>query len=89
MYAFNTWSAVSNEFAKHCLFLWNRIEILCHDINVHIPHHVSSKIPSYNLRAAHQSLKENWGKVSLLLYIEENYILLKLSHSSKPYLLLL
>lgn len=42
---------------------FDRIEILCHDINVHIPHHVSSKIPSYNLRAAHKSLEENWGKV--------------------------
>ncbi len=37
------------------------VEILCHDINVHIPHHVSTGIPSYNLRMAHQSLKENWG----------------------------
>lgn len=38
------------------------IETLCHDINVHIPHHISSRIPSYNLRAAHQSLRDNWGK---------------------------
>ncbi|KAL0286450.1 UNVERIFIED_CONTAM: Omega-6 fatty acid desaturase, chloroplastic [Sesamum angustifolium] len=38
------------------------IEVLCHDINVHIPHHISPRIPSYNLRAAHQSLQENWGK---------------------------
>ncbi|KAH9620954.1 hypothetical protein KSS87_004413 [Heliosperma pusillum] len=38
------------------------IEILCHDINVHIPHHISPKIPSYNLRAAQESLNENWGK---------------------------
>ncbi|XP_076885043.1 omega-6 fatty acid desaturase, chloroplastic-like [Bidens hawaiensis] len=38
------------------------IEILCHDINVHIPHHISTKIPSYNLRAAHKSIQENWGK---------------------------
>ncbi|KAF3775110.1 fatty acid desaturase, partial [Nymphaea thermarum] len=37
------------------------IEILCHDINVHIPHHISPRIPNYNLRAAHQSLKEKWG----------------------------
>lgn len=46
-------------------FLWflNRIEILCHDINVHIPHHISPRIPSYNLRAAHKSIQENWGKV--------------------------
>lgn len=48
------------------LFLFDRIEVLCHDINVHIPHHISPRIPSYNLRAAHQSLQENWGKVSWL-----------------------
>ena len=41
----------------------NRVEILCHDISVHIPHHVSQKIPSYNLRLAHDSLIKNWGKV--------------------------
>ncbi|KAI7758089.1 hypothetical protein M8C21_002080 [Ambrosia artemisiifolia] len=40
-----------------------RVEIFCHDINVHILHHVSSRIRSYNLRAAHKSLQENWGKV--------------------------
>ncbi|CAN1809580.1 Omega-6 fatty acid desaturase, chloroplastic [Linum perenne] len=38
------------------------IEILCHNINVHIPHHISSRIPSYNLPAAHKSLQQNWGK---------------------------
>ncbi|KAK6942287.1 Fatty acid desaturase domain [Dillenia turbinata] len=38
------------------------IEILCHDINIHIPHHISPRIPSYNLRAAQESLFENWGK---------------------------
>ena len=37
------------------------VEFLCHDINVHIPHHLSTAIPSYNLRKAHQSLEENWG----------------------------
>lgn len=37
------------------------IEFLCHDINVHIPHHLSTAIPSYNLRLAHQSLVKNWG----------------------------
>lgn len=36
------------------------VEFLCHDINVHIPHHVSTAIPSYNLRLAHRSLKESW-----------------------------
>ncbi|GBG66491.1 hypothetical protein CBR_g63073 [Chara braunii] len=38
------------------------IEFLCHDISVHIPHHLSTKIPSYNLRKAHASLEENWNK---------------------------
>ncbi|HEY9827842.1 MAG TPA: fatty acid desaturase [Stenomitos sp.] len=37
------------------------IEVLCHDINVHIPHHISTAIPSYRLRTAHKSLKGNWG----------------------------
>ena len=40
-----------------------RVEVLCHDISVHIPHHISQKIPSYNLRLAHDSLIRNWGKV--------------------------
>lgn len=39
------------------------VEILCHDINVHIPHHLSVAIPSYNLRLAHESIKQNWGRV--------------------------
>lgn len=38
------------------------VEFLCHDINVHIPHHVCTAIPSYNLRSAHRNLKENWGE---------------------------
>ncbi|MBD2449825.1 fatty acid desaturase [Nostoc sp. FACHB-152] len=37
------------------------VEILCHDINVHVPHHLSTAIPSYNLRLAYSSIKENWG----------------------------
>lgn len=37
------------------------VEFLCHDINVHVPHHISTGIPFYNLRLAHRSLKENWG----------------------------
>ena len=40
-----------------------RVEFLCHDINVHVPHHVNSKIPWYNLRAATDSLRQNWGQV--------------------------
>jgi len=27
-----------------------------------VPHHVNSKIPWYNLRAANESLKANWGQ---------------------------
>ncbi len=37
------------------------IEFLWHDINVHIPHHLTSAIPHYNLRKAHKSLQQNWG----------------------------
>ena len=44
----------------HCSYpRW--IEMLCHDINVHVPHHISVAIPSYNLRLAHASLSKNWG----------------------------
>jgi acyl-lipid omega-6 desaturase (Delta-12 desaturase) len=38
------------------------VEVLCHDINVHVPHHLSTGIPSYNLRKAYASIKENWGE---------------------------
>jgi len=38
------------------------VEFLCHHINVHIPHHISTAIPAYNLRMAHASLKQNWGE---------------------------
>jgi acyl-lipid omega-6 desaturase (Delta-12 desaturase) len=41
------------------------IEVLCHDINVHLPHHISTAIPSYHLREAHQLLKEQWHQYSL------------------------
>jgi hypothetical protein len=34
------------------------VEFLCFDINVHVPHHVMSKIPWYNLRAATDSLRQ-------------------------------
>ncbi len=56
------WNAGEAQLAGtvHCTYpRW--IEFLCHDINVHVPHHVSTGIPSYNLRAAHDHLKENWG----------------------------
>jgi omega-6 fatty acid desaturase (delta-12 desaturase) len=44
----------------HCTYpRW--VEILCHDINVHIPHHVCTAIPSYNLPQAYQHLRQEWG----------------------------
>jgi acyl-lipid omega-6 desaturase (Delta-12 desaturase) len=45
----------------HCQYPW-WVEFLCHDINVHIPHHITTGIPWYNLRKAHDSLKANWGE---------------------------
>ncbi|NJN31539.1 MAG: fatty acid desaturase [Synechococcales cyanobacterium RM1_1_8] len=58
----------------HCKYpAW--IEFLCHDINVHIPHHVSTGIPSYRLRQAHASLQENWG--DYLIEREFNFAMMK------------
>jgi omega-6 fatty acid desaturase (delta-12 desaturase) len=56
------WNAAEAQLvgSVHCDYpRW--VEFLCHDINVHVPHHVSTAIPSYNLRMAHRSLKETWG----------------------------
>lgn len=56
------WNAAQAQLfgTVHCDYpRW--IEFLCHDINVHIPHHLSTAIPSYNLRLAHQSLVQRWG----------------------------
>ncbi|WP_008318861.1 fatty acid desaturase [Leptolyngbya sp. PCC 6406] len=56
-----SWQAAQAQLAGtvHCTYpRW--IEMLCHDINVHIPHHVSVAIPSYRLRQAHRSLKQHW-----------------------------
>jgi omega-6 fatty acid desaturase (delta-12 desaturase) len=44
----------------HCEYPW-WVEFMCHHINVHVPHHVSTGIPSYRLRMAYESLQENWG----------------------------
>jgi acyl-lipid omega-6 desaturase (Delta-12 desaturase) len=57
------WNAAQDQLTGtvHCDYpAW--VEWLCHDINVHIPHHISTAIPSYNLRKAHQSLQETWGE---------------------------
>lgn len=56
------WNAAQAQLfgTVHCDYpRW--VEFLCHDINVHIPHHISTAIPSYNLRLAHRILKEKWG----------------------------
>ncbi|NER80016.1 MAG: fatty acid desaturase [Leptolyngbya sp. SIO1D8] len=58
----NHWSPVVAQLAGtvHCAYpKW--VELLCHDINVHVPHHISVAIPSYNLQNAHKSLVANWG----------------------------
>ncbi len=85
------WNAGDAQLAGtvHCSYpRW--VEILCHDINVHVPHHVSTGIPSYNLRAVHDSLKENWGEH--IIEREFNWALMKsiatechLYHPEKPY----
>lgn len=53
-------SVAQLQHTVHCRYpAW--VDFLCHDISVHIPHHVSTAIPHYNLRFAHDSLKKNWG----------------------------
>jgi omega-6 fatty acid desaturase (delta-12 desaturase) len=67
-YPTETWNPALSQLTGtvHCRYpRW--IEALCHDINVHVPHHISVAIPSYNLRLAHASLVENWGS-----YIRES-----------------
>jgi omega-6 fatty acid desaturase (delta-12 desaturase) len=56
------WHAAKAQLAGtvHCDYPLG-VEWLCHHINVHVPHHLSTAIPSYNLRMAHESLRENWG----------------------------
>eukprot|EP00208_Stichococcus_sp_RCC1054_P006097 CAMPEP_0206134766 /NCGR_PEP_ID=MMETSP1473-20131121/193_1 /ASSEMBLY_ACC=CAM_ASM_001109 /TAXON_ID=1461547 /ORGANISM="Stichococcus sp, Strain RCC1054" /LENGTH=443 /DNA_ID=CAMNT_0053526387 /DNA_START=273 /DNA_END=1604 /DNA_ORIENTATION=- len=58
-----SWNAAQAQLAGtvHCDFpAW--VEFLTHDISVHVPHHVNSKIPWYNLRKANDSLRKNWGQ---------------------------
>ena len=59
----STWNEVEAQLSGtiHCTYpRW--VEFLCHDINVHIPHHLAVGIPAYNLRLAHASLTQNWGE---------------------------
>ncbi|KAG2492805.1 hypothetical protein HYH03_008965 [Edaphochlamys debaryana] len=56
------WNAAKAQLSGtvHCDYPeW--VEFLTHDISWHVPHHVSSKIPWYNLRKATDSLRSNWG----------------------------
>jgi omega-6 fatty acid desaturase (delta-12 desaturase) len=39
------------------------IEMFCHDINWHTPHHVCVGIPHYHLREAHQALKAAYPEI--------------------------
>jgi omega-6 fatty acid desaturase (delta-12 desaturase) len=58
------WHEVESQLAGtlHCDYpRW--VEVLCHDINVHVPHHISVGIPSYNLRPAFAALQQEWGPV--------------------------
>lgn len=45
----------------HCRYpKW--VEVLCFDINVHVPHHLSPRIPHYNLRKAYDAIKAKYGE---------------------------
>jgi omega-6 fatty acid desaturase (delta-12 desaturase) len=57
------WNAAKAQLSGtvHCDFPgW--VEFLTHDISWHVPHHVNTKIPWYNLRKATESLRQNWGQ---------------------------
>lgn len=57
-----TWNEAEAQLSGtlHCDYpRW--IELLCHDINVHVPHHISVGIPSYHLRSAYGALQQEWG----------------------------
>lgn len=56
------WNAAQSQLSGtvHCNYpRW--VELLCHNISVHVPHHISTAIPSYNLWMAYRSLQSNWG----------------------------
>jgi acyl-lipid omega-6 desaturase (Delta-12 desaturase) len=43
----------------HCKYPW-WVELVCYKIGVHIPHHLSTAIPYYNLSEAHTALKQQF-----------------------------
>jgi omega-6 fatty acid desaturase (delta-12 desaturase) len=56
------WDAVEAQLrgTVHCDYpFW--VEWLCHDISVHIPHHISTAIPAYHLRQADRALQDRFG----------------------------
>lgn len=56
------WTPVSGQLYStvHCTYpRW--VERLCHDINVHVPHHCSTAIPSYRLREAYAAIRARWA----------------------------
>lgn len=70
-YHSHEWNAARSQLSGtiHCNYpRW--VEFLCHDISVHIPHHISTAIPSYKLWQAYRSLQQNWGAY---LHPESNF----------------
>ncbi|MFO8040159.1 MAG: fatty acid desaturase [Sodalinema sp.] len=58
----DTWHEANAQLCGtvHCTYpRW--VEFLCHDINVHVPHHLSTAIPWYNLRSAYEVIQRDWG----------------------------
>ena len=58
------WSAARGQLSSTYNVRFPRIvEWMICDINIHIPHHVSIRIPWYNLRAANEALKAGWPEL--------------------------
>ena len=56
------WSATVGQLRCSTVVRCSRpIEWLTHNIFVHTPHHVDTRIPFYNLREAHQGLRRTYG----------------------------
>lgn len=58
------WSRAASGLALTVYCRYPRwLEFLMHDINVHVPHHISSAIPYYHLRKAHAALESKWPEM--------------------------